>query len=92
LISKINGLTISKDEESLEIIIHVSEDYDERYNCFSAEHRKNMINLILCLLKIKDRNCTVYKVSEAKLRKYTTLKSDKEKKSFKRPPQSSIDD
>lgn len=51
-----------------------------------------MINLIINLLKIKELPCTIYKVAEAKLRKYTTLKSDKEKKSFKRPPQSAVDE
>jgi hypothetical protein len=43
------------------------------------------------LLRVIREPCTLYKVPESKLRKYATLKAEKEKKVFKRPPDKYID-
>ena len=43
------------------------------------------------ILKACNLGCILYRVPEAKLRKYSTLKSDNEKKNYKRPPKEMID-
>lgn len=90
-ISKINGFTISKDESAHEIVIHSFQDYDERFNCGTLEQKRNIQSVIISILQVIQEPCTVYRVPELKLRKYSTLKADKEKKNFKRPPQDMID-
>jgi Unconventional myosin tail, actin- and lipid-binding len=90
-VNKVNGLTVSKDESSQEIVIHVLEDYDERFNCGTTEHKRNIQNIMFSILKATKVTCILYRVPESKLRKYSTLKSDNEKKNYKRPPSDMID-
>lgn len=41
-IDRVNGMTVSQDENSHEIVIHAKEDYDERYNAGTPEHKRNI--------------------------------------------------
>jgi len=71
---KVCGFTVSKDDRSCELVIHVTEDYDERYHFDSIEQRKNILNLMFNLITAEKIICTFYRVPEAKLRKYSTTK------------------
>jgi len=44
------------------------------------------------LIKAIKIPCILYRVPEAKLRKWSTLKSDSHKKNYKRPPKEFIDE
>ena len=61
-------------------MIHCLEDYDERLNCVSSEHKYNLTRVLESILVGLGISYIWYDVPEAKLRKYTTLKADNEKK------------
>lgn len=45
-INIVNGFTVSKDTKKHELVIHCYQDYDERFNCGAADHKRNLINLL----------------------------------------------
>jgi hypothetical protein len=90
-IQRVDGFTVSKDESSHEIVIHAKGDYDERFNCGTPEQKRNIQSIMFSILKVSKVACTLYRVPETKLRKYATLKSDNQKKNYKRPPADMID-
>jgi hypothetical protein len=79
--SKIAGFTISSDSSSQELVLHISDDYDERYNCETAGHKLNLINVVESLVK----DYLWYIVPDKKLRKYATTKKDASAMQVKRP-------
>lgn len=63
---------MSDDQESHELVIHCHEDVDERYNCVSAEHKQNLVNVVQSILCALNTTYVWYVVNENKLRKYAT--------------------
>lgn len=84
-ISLVNGFTLSQDSYAHELVIHCSQDHDERFNCVTAAHKANLINVIEYILRTIEREYIWYSVPDKKLRRYTTQKSDKEKEKWIRP-------
>ena len=75
----------TKSEESCELVLHVEKDADERYFCETNEQRTNLCNVIEAILTAHSREYKWFVVPDAKLRKFTTQKSDVDKENFKRP-------
>ena len=80
----IDAITTSKDVKNPEILVHFSNDYDERYS--AKDHRVNIKNVLFKLLTAANVHFKIFEVPEKKLSNYTTTKKDHEKKKYKRPP------
>lgn len=87
----IEGFTLSEDPESHEVVMHCREDFDDRFNCLTPEHKQNLLNIVEAIILAESGVYLWYIVPENKLRKYTTLKADSDKKKFKRPDEDTID-
>lgn len=71
--------------------MHCHEDFDDRFNCVTPEHKQNLLTVVEALLLAQSGAYKWFVVPENKLRKYTTLKADSDKKKFKRPDDDTID-
>lgn len=89
-IVSIDAFTVSSDGH--ELVVHCGKDYDERFNCVTAEHKHNLVSVLRAILSARGGQYKSYLVNESKLRKFTTLKSDSDKEVFKRPDESSLVD
>lgn len=79
----IDAITTSKDVKNPEVLVHFSNDYDERYN--AKEHRVNIKYVLFKLLTAANVQFKIFDVPEKKLSNYATTKKDHEKKKYKRP-------
>lgn len=79
----IDAVTTSKKAGINEMVLHFMGDYDERYEC--GDHRRNVVCLIVKLLKTFGNTIKRYEVPDKKLRKYNTTKKEANKGKFIRP-------
>lgn len=84
-LTKVEAITESEEPDSFEVVLHVKDDVDERYNCVIREHKQNLLNTVEAILSLREVTYKFFRVADAKLRKFTTQKADVDKKKFKRP-------
>lgn len=77
LINCIEAFTISNFSECTELVIHVAQDYDERYSFLSMNHLHNLMNVLKYVLQVSGYQFKFFKVPASKLSKYATLKRHK---------------
>lgn len=49
-IKLVEGITKSEDNDSHEVVLHVLEDCDDRFNCVTAAHKANFVQVIESIL------------------------------------------
>lgn len=82
----IDAFTTSTD--GYELVVHCGKDYDERFNCVTAEHMHNLSSVLKAIIVARGSAYKTFQVNESKLRKFTTLKTDSDKQNYKRPDES----
>jgi hypothetical protein len=50
-LDKIDGFTMSRDPKCDEILVHFTQDYDERYSC--KQHKRNIKHVLLKILQVR---------------------------------------
>lgn len=89
-IKDIDGVTISTDPKCFEFVVHVEVEYDYRF-LTNQKKRDNIIFVLKhCYYKMHSRNLSVFGVSYAHLKDFTTSKKDALKKISKKPPKGNL--
>lgn len=90
LLKDVDAITLSDPViESDEILIHVTNEYDYRYN--AQEYKNDIIKSLRSLInkqvehKIRKKQCRTYLVDRKALKIYATLKTEQEQGIFRRP-------
>lgn len=73
-ITQIDAFTVSTLPDCQELIIHVKNDYDDRYLFELPFHKKNLMNVMKFVLKCLNREYAYFEVPSGNLRLYTTSK------------------
>ena len=77
---------MSTQPDCQELIVHVKDDYDDRYQFELPFHKKNLMNVVKFVLKCINGKYVFFEVPCCNLRRYATSKSAHSKGKHMRPP------